>query len=81
MMHPCTRSGAAASISGVGKDNTILCQKIVALAQNRLEKPNSHGTIIMPNESLSLNIRTIKKLNYKLTDSLLNRAEYIFGDN
>jgi ABC-type uncharacterized transport system substrate-binding protein len=79
MMHPYTKRGAMMAVSSVGKNNDALCEKIVTLINERLNKPDSVGCIVPPSVSISLNARTIKKLNYKLPRSLLARAESVFG--
>lgn len=79
MMHPYTKRGAMMAVSSVGENNDALCEKIAALINERLNQPDSVGRIVPPSVSISLNARTIKKLNYKLPRPLLARAENVFG--
>jgi len=79
MMHPYTKRGAMMGVSSVGENNDALCEKIVTLINERLNQPDSVGCIVPPSVSISLNARTIKKLNYKLPGPLLARAENVFG--
>ncbi len=81
MMHPYTKRGAMMAVSGIGEDNTGLCEKVVDLINRRLKRPGSAPVIISPPVSVSLNLRTIRRLNYKLPKSLLQTAERIFGED
>jgi len=81
MMHPYTKRGAMMAVSGIGEDNTALCEKTVELINRRLEHPDSVPLIISPPVSVSLNLRTIKRLNCKLPKSLLQKAERVFGED
>jgi ABC-type uncharacterized transport system substrate-binding protein len=79
MMHPYTKRGAMMAVSSVGENNDALCEKIATLINERLNQPDSVGCIVPPSVSMSLNVRTIKKLNYKLPEFLLARAKNVFG--
>ena len=45
---------------------------------NRMS-PGRHRVAVVHLKQISLNVRTIKKLNYKLPRPLLARAESVFG--
>ena len=79
MMHPYTKRGAMMAVSGVGKNKDALCEKIIELVNERLSHSLARGKIISPPVSISLNVRIIERLNYKIPKSLLDRAESIFG--
>lgn len=79
MMHPYTRGGAAMAVSSVGKNDNALCDTMVELINEYLHQPNTAGRVASPPVSISLNVRTIKKLNYKVPQSLLKRADFVFG--
>jgi hypothetical protein len=79
MMHPYTKRGAMMAVSSVGENTDALCEKIAALINERLNQPDGVGCIVPPSVSISLNVRTIKKLNYKLPEFLLARAQNVFG--
>jgi hypothetical protein len=79
MMHPYTKRGAVMAICGVGKNTDSLCQTVIELADDRFEKKSKVGKLLWPEASISLNLRTIKKLNYDVPKSLLDKAEDVFG--
>lgn len=79
MMHPYTKRGAMMSVSGVSKDNLALCRRIAELINERLNGSNTAGRIVSSPPSISLNMRTIEKLKFKVPDLLLNRAEDVYG--
>ncbi len=79
MMHPYSKAGAAVAVSSTAKDNSVLRDKVVELIKAVLNRPTAAGKIVSSPVYISLNIRTLKKLNYKVPESLLSRAEYVFG--
>lgn len=79
MMHPYTKRGAMMSVSGVSKDNGALCKRIAELVNGRLNGSNTAGRIVSSPASISLNARTIEKLKFKAPDSILDRAEDVYG--
>lgn len=81
MMHPYTKRGAAMAVSSTGEDDAGLCDRIVELINERLNCEECAGRIVPPPVSISLNIRTLKRLNYEVPQSLLERAEFIFGND
>ena len=78
MMHPYAKRGAAMSVSSVGREDALL-RKVVELINERLSRPGCAGRVVSPPVSISLNVRTIKGLNYEVPASLLERAEFVFG--
>ena len=80
MMHPYTKAGATMAVSTVSKNDDKLCEKMIELIDERLKRSDCGGRIVFPTPSVSLNVRTIKKLNYTLSESLLGIAEFIFGE-
>jgi ABC-type uncharacterized transport system substrate-binding protein len=79
MMHPYTRAGAMLAVSSVGKSNNALCGQIIELVNERLANAELPGRILSPQVSISLNLRTVEKLNYTVPKTLLRRAEFVFG--
>jgi len=79
MMHPYTKRGAMLAVSGVGGNTNELGERVVSLINEKLEDPRSIGKVVSPPASISLNVKTLRHLNYKIPQSLLNRAESIFG--
>ncbi|MHC4076072.1 MAG: ABC transporter substrate binding protein [Planctomycetota bacterium] len=79
MMHPYTKAGAMLAVSSVGRSDKALCGQIVELVNERLANAELPGRILSPRASISLNLRTVKKLNYTVPKALLNRAEFVFG--
>lgn len=82
MMHPYTKAGAAMAVSSVEDNENQICDKIVELIFERLSKPTQCvGRIVSPPVSVSLNLLTLKKLNYQVPDAVLNQAKLYSGDN
>ena len=67
------------AVSSVDENESKLCDKMVGLINERLNQPNCTGKIVSSPVFISLNLRTIKKLNYKAPESLLDKAEFLFG--
>ena len=65
--------------SGVGGNSDELGEKMVELINAKLNKPNLAGRVIFPPSSISVNVKTIENLNYKLPKSLLDKAEDVYG--
>lgn len=80
MMHPYTKAGALMSVSSIGGNARDLGRKISGLIDERLNNPDCAGRIVPSSAFISLNLRTIKKLKYTVPKSLLNRAEFVFGE-
>ena len=79
MMHPYTRAGAVMAVSSAGKDDAALCKKVAELVRWSLSSSKVSGRIISPPVSVSLNMRTIKRLGYKSPESVLSKADFVFG--
>ncbi len=79
MMHPYTKRGAMLAVSGVGGNTNELGERMVSLINEKLEDPRSIGKVVSPPASISLNVKTLRHMNYKIPQSLLNKAESIFG--
>jgi ABC-type uncharacterized transport system substrate-binding protein len=79
MMHPYVKSGAAMAVSSTGGDETVLCKKVLDVINHLLRNPESCGQIITSPVSVSLNVRTIERLNYDVPEALLKQSEYVFG--
>jgi len=79
MMHPYTRAGAVMAVSSTSKDDAALCKKVAELIRWSLNISRTSGRIVFPPVSVSLNMRTIKKLGYELPESILNKADFVFG--
>jgi len=79
MMHPYSKAGAMMAVSSTSRDDTDLRNKVLAVTNRLLSNPASCGQIVKSPVSVSLNVRTINKMNYDVPDELLRQSEYVFG--
>ncbi len=81
MMHPITKAGGMIGISSVGKDDAKLAEKVIELIYECLQTQGKKGHIISPPSSISLNLRTLKRIQLDPPKELIQRADYIYGND